>query len=123
MYDTVSMEERKKPTVALVNKGFAHDTESASLSKGMPMLRYLPTSVPCEASISEDIEAGVDEAIDAIVEALTQPLTAEEKSPKVRVIEKPSRIIFKGNLEEVNRFFYRRGWTDGLPVIPPPKRR
>jgi hypothetical protein len=119
VYDTVSMEERNKPTVALVNKGFANDVASASLGKGMPMLRYLPTSVPCEASIAEDIEAGVNEAIDAVVEALTKPLTAEEKSPKVRAIEKPPRIIFKGDLAEVNRFFYRRGWTDGFPIIPP----
>ena len=45
----------------------------------------------------------------------------EEKkdAPKAKEKEKPTRIIFKGNLEEVNRFFYKRGWTDGLPVLPP----
>ena len=113
------MEERNKPTVTLVNHGFANDAGSASLGRGMPMLRYLPTSVPCEASILEDIEAGVSESTDAIVEALTKPLSAEEASPTPKAIEEPSRIIFKGDIEEVNRFFYRRGWTDGLPIIPP----
>jgi hypothetical protein len=67
----------------------------------------------------EDIEAGVDGALEALINALTKPLTDEEKSPKPKEIEKPARIVFKGSLEEVNRFFYQRGWTDGLPIIPP----
>jgi hypothetical protein len=29
------------------------------------------------------------------------------------------RIVFTGSYEEVNRFFYKKGWTDGLPVSPP----
>jgi hypothetical protein len=119
VYDAVSAEERGKPTVTLVNQGFANDAESASRSKGFPMLRYIPTKVPCESSVMGDIEAGVDGALDDIITALTKPLTAGEKSPKSKDPEKPARIIFKGSLEEVNRFFYQRGWTDGLPVIPP----
>ena len=85
----------------------------------MPALRYIPTTIPCEATVMEDIEAGVDGAFDAMVAALTKPLTPEEITPKPKEAEKPARVIFKGSLEEVNRFFYKRGWTDGLPVIPP----
>ncbi len=119
MYDAVSIEERNKPTVSLVNSGFVNDAESASRGKGMPILRYLPATVPCEASIMEDIEAGVDGALESMIQALTRPLTPEEESPKPQEPERPSRIFFKGSLEEVNRFFYQRGWTDGLPIIPP----
>jgi hypothetical protein len=113
------MEDRQKPVVMLANYGFANDAESASRSKGMPGVRVIPTKVPCESTVRSDIEAGVDEAWNDIINALTTPITPEEKSPRVERKEKPSRIIFKGNLEEVNSFFYRRGWTDGLPVIPP----
>ena len=28
-----------------------------------------------------------------------------------------------GSLDEVNAYFYERGWTDGLPVIPPTRER
>jgi hypothetical protein len=119
VYDAVTIEERNRPTVSLVNYGFTNDAESASRSEGFPTLRYVPTSVPCESSVMEDIEAGVDGALDQIIAALTKPLSAEEKSPRPKEPEKPARIIFKGSLEEVNRFFYQRGWTDGLPVVPP----
>ena len=40
--------------------------------------------------------------------------------PEVRV-EKIS--VRKDVFEEVNDLFYRRGWTDGLPVVPPTKER
>jgi hypothetical protein len=119
VYDTVAIEERNKPVVTLVNNGFVNDAESASRGKGMPVLRYIPTSVPCEASVMEDIEAGVDGALESLIAALTKPLTGEEKSPTQKEVEKPERIIFKGTLGEVNQFFFRRGWTDGLPIIPP----
>ena len=31
----------------------------------------------------------------------------------------PEQIVFQGTLDEVQEFFIRRQWTDGLPVIPP----
>jgi len=84
----------------------------------MPGLRVVPENVPSECSVPADIAAGISEAMDEIINALTRPLTTQEKTPG-KEEEKPARITFKGNLEEVNRFFYKRGWTDGLPVIPP----
>src|SRR5690606_28807769 len=31
----------------------------------------------------------------------------------------PREIVFRGDLEEVNDHFYRAGWSDGLPIVPP----
>jgi hypothetical protein len=118
VYDAVATEDRNKPSVTLVNEGFVNDAMSAASSQGMPSLRVIGTSVPCESSVVKDVNAGIDKAFDAIVEALTKPLTAAEKSPKKEPL-KLARIPFKGTLEEVNRFYYRRGWADGLPIIPP----
>ena len=113
------MEERNKPVVVLVNRGFLNDAISAASQKDMPGVRIVPEPIPCESSVTEQIENGVDAVMNDIIMALTRPLTEEEKSPKSKDIEKPSRIVFKGDLEEVNRFFYKRGWSDGLPIIPP----
>jgi hypothetical protein len=119
VYAAVSAEEGGTPAIALVNTGFKHDAASAASHKGMPVLRIVLETVPCESRVTEQIETGVSAAMEDIIDALTRHLTEEEKSPKPKEIEKPSRLIFKGSLEEVNQFFYRRGWTDGLPVIPP----
>jgi hypothetical protein len=85
----------------------------------MPTLRIVAETVPPECTVLAKIEAGIDAAMGDILAALAKPLTAEEKTPKPKELEKLSRKVFKGDLKEVNRFFYRRGWTDGFPVIPP----
>jgi hypothetical protein len=119
VYEAISVEEFNTPIVALCNKDFLIDARSAASSKGMPGLQVVAETVPCECNVIEQIDAGVNAAMDDIIAALTKPLTEEERSPKPKEVEKPTRIVFRGNLEEVNRFFYRRGFTDGLPIIPP----
>jgi hypothetical protein len=119
VYDAIFTEERDKPTVTLAFEHFVNDAMSAASSKGMPTVRIVPEAIVSECTVIEDIEAAITAVADDMVAALTKPLSTEEKSPKPREPENPARIVFKGNLEEVNRFFYQRGWTDGLPVIPP----
>jgi len=84
----------------------------------MPGIRVVGESVACESTVKAEIEAGVAAAMKDVVEALTGPLTPEEKSPKQQAGKTP-RVAFKGSLQEVNRFYYSKGWTDGLPIIPP----
>jgi hypothetical protein len=119
VYEANTIELMGKPTVSLVNQGFANDARSSASNKGMPGIRFIPESVPCETTVAEFIEAGVTAVIDDIITALTGPLTAEEASPKSKSGGESARIVFKGTLGEINRYYYRRGWTDGLPVIPP----
>ncbi len=119
MYEANTIELMGKPTVSLINEGFANDARSSASNKGMPGIRFIPETVPCETVVPEFIETGTVAVIDDIVAALTKPLTAEESSPKPKSGGDRSRIVFSGSLNEINRFFYRRGWTDGLPVIPP----
>jgi hypothetical protein len=75
-------------------------------------------NVANETTVKADIDAGTAAAMPGIVESLTQSLTADEKSPKPTAVKTP-RVVFKGNLEEINRFYYKNGWTDGLPIVPP----
>jgi hypothetical protein len=104
--------------VLLANHGFVADAQSAASSRGMPGIRIVGESVACESTIRSEIDAGVAAAMEDVVEALTKPLTPEEKSPTPQTGKTP-RIAFKGNHQEVNQFYYMKGWTDGLPIIPP----
>ncbi len=119
MSHAVLIEELNKPVVPIVNLDFVEDARSAINIRGIPGIRVLSESIPCECSVKEVIEAGVDSFMDELVSGLTRPLTEKEKTPEAVLPETPSRIIFKGSIEEINRFFYKRGWTDGLPVLPP----
>ena len=102
----------------LANNGFVADAQSAASSKGMPGIRIVGESVACESTVKSEIEEGIAAAMKDVIESLTRPLTPEEKSPTQQTGKTP-RVAFKGNIQEVNQFYYRRGWTDGLPIIPP----
>jgi hypothetical protein len=104
--------------VLLANNGFVNDAHSAASSKGMPGIRVVAESVACESTVKSEIEEGIAAVMKDVVEGLTNPLSPEEKSPKQQTGKTP-RIAFKGSLQEVNRFYYSKGWTDGLPIIPP----
>jgi hypothetical protein len=118
VYNGIVIEDFGKPVVLLANKGFVTDARSAASSRGMPGIRVIGTSVPCETNVASEIEAGLAEAMEDIIGGLTRPLSAAEKSPKQQY-QKPPRIAFTGSYEEVNRFFYRSGWTDGMAIAPP----
>jgi len=118
VYNAIAIEDFGTPVVLLAHPGFVADAHSAASSRGVPGIRVLPLNVANESTVRADIDAGTAAAMQGIVESLTRPLTAEEKSPQPKEIKTP-RIAFKGNLEEVNRFYYRNGWTDGLPILPP----
>ena len=34
-----------------------------------------------------------------------------------------NRIDVPDSLDEIDELFYRRGWTDGLPIVPPTEER
>jgi hypothetical protein len=119
LYDTIFAEQHHTPAVALVNRGFVHDARSAAASKGVPGARFVPTNIPCECTVVDTIAAGVREVMGDVVDALTTTLRPEEVSPQPRPTEMTRGAVFSGDLLEVQRFFYKRGWTDGLPILPP----
>lgn len=84
----------------------------------MPAIRIVGESVACESTVKSEIEEGIAAVMKDVVEGLTAPLSSEERSPK-QLTGKTPRVAFKGTLQEVNRFYYGKGWTDGLPIIPP----
>jgi hypothetical protein len=102
----------------LANYGFVNDAHSAASSRGLPGLRVIGTTIACESTDEIDIENGINGALNDIVAALTEPLTPDESSPVLKYEPEP-RIAFKGGNQDVNNFFYRKGWSDGLPIIPP----
>jgi hypothetical protein len=122
-YNSAAIEKLGKPIVMMVNRVFANDARTGVSVRDVPGLRLVPDtltdiSFSPGSEIEKIIRPLVAEVIDDVVAALTKPLTAEEKSP-VKKVEKTSRIVFKGNLQEVNTFFYKRGWIGGFPIIPP----
>ena len=124
-YNTALVEKLGKPVVMTVKDMFIENLKSAAALRGVPNLRYVRLDIPdlsMEPSLDifteELIPKRVSAVLDDIVAALTSPLTSEEKSPKKAVEDLP-RIVYRGRIEDINDHFYQKGWTYGMPVIPP----
>jgi hypothetical protein len=78
-------------------------------------IRYTAVPFPVESMTEKQLS----DAVDNIIATLISPLIPEEKKTGKYIPPKRPRIAFTGNLSQVQDYFYKQGWTDGLPIIPP----
>ncbi len=115
---TVQLEKAGKPGMVLIYDNLKKVADRTRLTAGCPV-RY--SIVPDPPEKLSDKEFGV--LFDNVVKALTTPLTADEKRTGKYQASKPPAVALTGTLSEIEDYFYKEGWTDGLPVIPPTKER
>jgi len=112
---TIELEKRGVPGVFVVDRPFQADVQVTCKKEGMPDLRRIIAPHPCSDVPEEEARKLAAE----IVDRLTSPLLEKERNPEKASSGATSRIAFKGTLEDIDRFFNRRQWTDGLPIMPP----
>ncbi len=64
--------------------------------------------------------------VDEVLEALTKPYTAEESKNAAVQQSAPAEqqpLLLPDTEDNLQRLFAERGWTDGLPIIPPTEER
>lgn len=63
--------------------------------------------------------------VDEVLEALTKPYSAEESRNHAIVRSSPphQRMLAADTEDNLQRLFFERGWTDGLPIILPTEER
>ncbi|HJR00063.1 MAG TPA: UGSC family (seleno)protein [Methylomirabilota bacterium] len=105
------------PTASLVCEGFRGQAATTAAGLGLP---GLPTAlVPGHVDVQtvEELRRNVvTVTVDAVIRNLTE---APARAGGAVVEPAPGDIVFEGDLDEVNRFFYENDWSDGLPIVPP----
>lgn len=67
----------------------------------------------------EEVRAKADKAFPEIVRMATQWQPAAARPMAAKPPYPAERISFKGTYESLNNLFYEKGWSLGLPIIPP----
>ena len=103
--------------------GFTEVASQAAKAMGMPELRIAEYPGAVGVHQPEEVRQNVERVLfDRIIAGLTQaPLT--ENGAATAPNRQPDEIVFRGDPDAVQAFFYQRQWTDGLPVIPPTRER
>ncbi len=104
--------------MAVVCHGFATIAQTIARYEGLPSLRFITypppnISVQNHQEVSAQARLLLEEAIRQLSRSVSSKAEVQTKT------HEDNEIIFKGDAEQVNEFFYQNQWTDGLPIMPP----
>ncbi|MEJ2246729.1 MAG: hypothetical protein P8Y80_11735, partial [Acidobacteriota bacterium] len=119
--DAIRIEKSGKPVAFIVTKCFKSNARFLARSEGLEDLavaQLILDYVPPEEEIKKLDIAG--KVADEVVAALTRwsaqpPVIADVTEATLRFSGKD----FFAAQEEMERFFLKHGWSDGLPLVPP----
>src|SRR5262249_2482682 len=90
---------------------------------GTRLVELPPPNIAVKST--EEVHAAAIDLLDGVIKALTTPvIVAPVRTPMsapqpAPVVKSPREIVFKGSLNEVNEYFIKNVWCDGLPIVPP----
>src|SRR5215469_14216776 len=112
-------EEANLPAVGIVSSGFEVMARSVAkiLGDDEPRLAVYPGSI--QTDTDETFGRKVREVLLDQIEQALQRSKPAEPDEKVETEPEPRDVVFTGSLDEVEEYFLSKGWSDGLPIIPP----
>lgn len=107
--------------MVITNPGFDKQVRNFARDLGVPFLQVAvypdPFDLESDAQLRDKTEKIV---VPQIVDALTRPIKASNDSAGKR---ENGEIVFTGTIDQINRYFTERGWSDGMSITPPTKER
>lgn len=116
------MERLGIPTVTIATTEFLGLSKNTALSQGAADMCFLVVAHPMGMIPLGDIQKKAKDAFPEILKAATEwkPVA---KLPPMKPPYPAERFTFKGTVEDLNKFFFEKGWSLGLPIIPPTPER
>lgn len=111
------------PTVTVASSEFVSLARNTALSQGAMDACFVTVPHPMGMIPLNEIRKKADEAFPAIMKAATQWKPEESKAAAVRPPYPAERIKLTGDREAVNDYFYKKGWSLGLEIVPPTPER
>ena len=89
-------------------------------SVGLPEMAVVEIPHPMAMIPLEEIRAKADQSFPALLKMATEWKPSPKASPKPQRAPYPvERVTFRGDYSALNRMFYEKGWSLGLPIVPP----
>jgi hypothetical protein len=111
----VQLERRGRPTVLVGTEPFRPLAATAAAARGMPDLPTVTVAHPIGGVDPKLVRDRADGIVDAVLAALTTAPAAAATAPRGAA----GRMTVADDLEAFQELAVARGWSDGLPVLPP----
>src|SRR5947208_252672 len=112
------------PAVGIFGESFRPMAEILAEQAGLPDHRLIAYPGVMATAGGEQLETVAKSVLTPLVErGLTAEVEDRSAPAPVAAGDGALTVVFTGDLDAVQDHFYDRGWTDGLPVIPPTRER
>ena len=113
------------PAVMIAGPGFVTQAQRTACAAGVPAPRVVEYPGAFASHTREQLLEHTRKTLwPQIKAALTRPITAAEVkklAAAARGVEEQGGL--SGSYDDINRAFAERGWSDGLPIVPPTEAR
>ena len=108
------------PTASIIGSGFLKQAEVITKGLGVPLAIGVYPGAPMVDSEAE-LKRKVEEVL---APDLLRGLIGEAPTADETIVEpQPGEVVLSGTYDEVQEYFHRQLWTDGLPIVPPTRER
>ncbi len=115
---TAELEKKGLPGVVVMYDTLVETARLTSNMKGVAV-RWGTVTYPPQKMTEEQMAVSTGKVIDA----LTRPLEEGEKKTGMYTPPIPRKFAMEGTHSEIQEYFYKQGWTDGLPIVLPTEDR
>ena len=117
---SAAVEAAGVPSSSLVCEGFLGQGATTAVGLGLPNLPM--AKVPGHVDTQTDNELR-DNLTSVTLKDVINNLTSAPPAAVMIPEPGPQDMVMEGTFEEINRFFYENGWSDGLPIVPPSRKK
>lgn len=123
MRAAIAAESAGIPSVSIVCDGFVGQASATGRGLGHDGLSLAVMPGHVDAQTGEQLRTNVREVLaDQVVAGLTSAVG--HAVPRAAAVEPAAlEVAVEGGFDDVQREFLDRGWSDGLPVVPPTRER
>ena len=113
------------PSVMIAGTGFVAQAQKSALAAGVPAPRVVEYPGAFASHTRDQLVKNTRQTLwPQIKKALTSPISEpEKKAMAVLARGAEEQPCLSGSYDDINRGFAERGWSDGLPIVPPTEER
>ncbi|MFB3884850.1 MAG: UGSC family (seleno)protein [Thermodesulfobacteriota bacterium] len=120
--DQVELEKMGIPTVTVINAEFLALAKDTTVREGAFDFCFVVLPGSIRKISATEIRKKGEEVFPEILKLSTE-WKPSGQLPPIKLANPAKRIKFEGRVEDVQRLFIDRGWSIGLPIVPPTPER
>lgn len=120
--DQIELEKMGIPTVTIATAEFMPLAKGTAFREGAFDFCFLVVPGPMGMISTTEIRKKAEDVLPEILK-LTTEWKPSGKLPPIKLTYPAERMNFQGRVEDVERLFIDRGWSIGLPIVPPTPER